>query len=197
MTAGKVDLMIQIEPPSSSLCREVKITTAILLAKPGKTLHLASPRMTGSRLWEDSITVELTGNLGRLAMSPVKFSDFFPDTPNALWRLVWDPQELGESESAMVLYINSERSDLLENRENPMTLNAIKTDIFFRMISAVLRDEDALVEVAELERGTVGFLINEWLSLLERVQSREVLAGIATDNPEHLIPIIQSELLAI
>jgi hypothetical protein len=195
MEAGKMDLPIQLAPTSSDLYRELSLVTSILLARPGKPRGRASPKVVGSRLWEESLKIDLSGSLGRLAMSPVKFSEWFPNISNALWELVWEPEVLDQSESNIVLYVNSERSDFLENRENPMTLNAIKTDIFFRMISAVLRDEDALMELAAYERGTVGFRINEWLSVLEKSQPREILADMARANPESLIPIIQSELL--
>ena len=193
LDAGNETLMVSISPDSARLHQSVTLQTSLILSDPGSSVHVLAPSVPGSRLWQEDVRIILEGSLGRFPMEAVSFSELFPDSPKALWRLSWLSQ-YDESITNLRLLLNSDRTDLTDQLTSSVVIDSMMTDVILQMTVPVLSDSDLMAEIEDADPGTIGYMVLSWLQLLEEDSRRESLMQMARHSIGELVMRIQSRI---
>lgn len=174
--------------PGYKLSSRLRLMLLITLESPLNAGSLLSPKMRGSRLWQDvhDILIE-DGGGSRFPIEVVSFSEIFKSRPqeNSPWYLHWRPGSLRADFSGTVrLYVNSdfrETSSRFVAGDGP-TLQAIIGDVISQMIESVLDEKDA-DELKDAEEGSVGRQIVKWLDAAFPGQELGSISSLKDSSP--------------
>lgn len=188
MQSGSLEETIRVSLNGNTLAGAVTLTTGLHLENPGSRSESLAPHRPGTRLWEESRTIQLEGSMGRFPMEAVDFQAAFGhlNLGAARWILYWEPRRWDWAFLGNVqLFLNSADSELMTDiqEERAPLLAAIISDVVRQMTTALIVDEEFREEMSKLPDWTVGGVVRDWLELAFPEDPPDVLVGRVRENP--------------
>jgi hypothetical protein len=188
LDASEAALNITTTVPGRCLSGRLRLMLQITLAAPVNAGGVLSPKIRGSRLWQNfkDILIEDGGD-SRFPIEAVSFSDVFRGRPQEYspWYLHWRPGSVRADFSGTVrLYVNSDFQETASRfvaGDGP-TLQAVMGDVISQMIESIL-DEKDIDEINACEEGSVGQQIRKWLDVAFPGQELGSINSLRTSNP--------------
>ncbi|RSZ65430.1 hypothetical protein EAH68_01320 [Corynebacterium hylobatis] len=135
--------------------------SVILLENPGATPDDLGPTMTGSRLWENSIRVQLEGAGSQFPTSAFDFEKAGYSPTHAMWRIDIDSALESHISSAVRLKLNSGHPRVAEYLLDPNGKTQaefqqfLRADTVVQMLTFALNSDLAQLEEDSAEEGTL------------------------------------------
>ena len=158
----------EIELPSAQLSLILDVQTQITITAPPEKHGLLSPRQAASRLWSDTLRVQLEGVDPRFPMETARIRELLGEAvaADAPWYLDWSPDAWHHDfHGATRLYINAERSDFIgriEEQDAP-TLQVLLADVMGQICERLISDPEADEIMVGAESGSLGAHATAWL----------------------------------
>jgi hypothetical protein len=187
---GPVEILIR--PDSRKLSYEIRLLVTLVLYSPGNSAAPLSPRLRGSRLWEDEWAVRIEGGRVRLPFELASFSRTFPAIGHALFHVeVAEYPEL-EFEQAVCVYLNSDYPAFITAVEKslPAETALLWDGVIRRVVAAGLGF--AFESEAPWPENSIGAQVDAWLSGIFPGQRRTDISRFRVDEPSRFEARIQS-----
>ncbi len=162
------DHSIEITLDSRLICQYVKLITSLVLSCDLEDVPAWSPSQSGSRLWEDQITIPLEGSKGRFPIRDVDFTEDFRISDAADWHLDWNPRLTHYSfNSAVTLLINSSKPDFIQRLqdEDEIVGRTLMSDVVYEISTCLLMSGDFVDPVEPFPEGSLGQVVSTWFEL--------------------------------
>jgi hypothetical protein len=181
---GTRELSPEFVVPGVDVSQAISLRTAILLGSPAGAGSPLSPKLAGQRLWDDW-RLSIQEPVGpRFRIDPASFSTQFPDTPDALWRLEWSPEDPSRDFTGSVrLLINSDNHAFVTavSRNDDLVTRLMMTGVICQITRATLANP---IFTGEADEPTsVGAAVSSWIERAFPGQSLETVSGIMTQDP--------------
>ncbi|WP_018861177.1 hypothetical protein [Thioalkalivibrio sp. ALJ3] len=151
-----------------ALSMVLDLQTEVILASSPISPGVLSPRITGDRVWSDSVRVRLEGEEPRFPIETANLVQLLGEgiVGSAPWYLHWSPRDWNRDfNGAVRLYLNESAAEFLERIENedPATLQLILADIMGQICERFLADAEAIESIDTAEPGSLGAQAAYWL----------------------------------
>jgi hypothetical protein len=185
---------LEVQPKGDHLAGELRVSTNIVLVNAGSAPDPLAPSIPGSRVWEDSIRVQLEGGRARLPMEVLSFrsTPAFRPFEKALFHVHVTGDPSTEVEQGLLVHLNSDHPTFVSGIEakDPVA-TGILWDGIVREILRELMAQD-LIEEEPARRGTLGELTRRWLQQSFPGLSATAIATMASERPAEFDACITS-----
>ena len=120
----------------------------------------------GSILYDESISLELEGNLARLPVSKENLSQINIRYKDAIWYVSFRAEDYYETfTNTYHLYLNSKNKDIdYQLKNNKFLVQSIKADTIATIIRSSLLDDDLIFDYEEdYPESSLGYVLKNWL----------------------------------
>lgn len=168
LAAGAWQAEFEIELPSAQLSLILDVQTQVTIPAPLQNHGPLSPRQPASRLWSDTLRVQLEGEDPRFPMETARIRELLGEVvaAEAPWYLDWSPGAWHHDfHGAARLYINAEQPDFIgriEEQDAP-TLQVLLADVMGQICERLVSDPEADEIMAGAEPGSLGAQAAAWL----------------------------------
>ncbi|NEX92968.1 hypothetical protein [Caulobacter sp. 17J65-9] len=169
-----------------TLSQRMNLRTELLMRDPVPAGSSLMPGRAGLRLWEDVHRVQLEPEEARFPTEAVRFSERFPNSGEALWRIDWSPAHLErEFAGAVRLYVNLDFPDFVQRVSDAedVTMRLITGGIVSQLSRGALDSLSFELGIAESVPGSLGAAIASWLRLAFPNQSLDVIRSRMVSDP--------------
>lgn len=179
---------ISLNLASDSLSQRLALKTLVLLEGVPDARSSFSPKLQGSKLWEDLQDVALEGDAPRFPIEAISFRQCFAGSiqESALWHLQWMTADMHRDISGSLrLYVNCDREDFIERITalDPLTMQTMLADVMGQLVSRLLYLPDLKEQIKGAERGSVARQAQQWFELAFPDQSHSQVLSLYEHKP--------------
>jgi hypothetical protein len=161
LCAERITESISFVLNSAELAGEITIDTELVLGSATTDRKPFIAHLTGSRLFTDSVTIELEGSSSRMPMEAVRFGEHLPHlvAPRAAWYVECGVGNLhAPIMRELRVYLNADEPLFLEaaRRADPLLVSLLGADTTRQIIQTALNDDEFLRGSHDFAEGTLG-----------------------------------------
>ncbi|UWM84950.1 hypothetical protein [Rhizobium sp. SRDI969] len=182
----EADHEVEFSLDGLDISQRIRLRTDLLYSAPGAGGSILAPKRTGLSLWDDEMLVRVEPEEARFPVEAVSFSQHFPDTRNAMWRLEWSPADLTEDfTGSFRVFINDDFPDFVSKMSagEITTVGLVKAAVRVQVTRGALSHnglEDALKEESQV---SIASAVQRWLTAAFPGESIATIRQIADHNP--------------
>ncbi|MDH6298230.1 hypothetical protein CFBP5507_25920 (plasmid) [Agrobacterium salinitolerans] len=182
----EADHEVEFSLDGLDISQRIRLRTDLLYSAPGVGGSILAPKRTGLSLWDDETLVRVEPEEARFPVEAVSFSQHFPDTRNAMWRLEWSPADLTEDfTGSFRVFINDDFPDFVSKMSagEITTVGLVKAAVRVQVTRGALSHnglEDALKEESQV---SIASAVQRWLTAAFPGESIATIRQIADHNP--------------
>lgn len=156
-----------------------------------------SPKLPGSKLWQDVFDVSLEGEEPRFPVEALSFSRRFAGRreEHALWYLLWSPFSLQlEFSGGVLLYLNNDNEEFIQRviERDVLTIRAMVSDVMAQMIAAAIVQDGCEELLGSYEPHTIGHQIDQWVKRAFPGQTASAVREMLIHRPAMFYASIQT-----
>lgn len=181
-------IFLNLEVPGDSLSSVLDIVVEIMLAAPVSNPSALSPTRISDRLWQDRHRIRLEGDEARFPIEVADLRSHLSEAraESALWYLHWSPRDwLRDFHGAIRLFLNSERSDIIERIEaqDAVLLQTLMADVMGQICERLLNEREVDELIAQFEPGSLGAQAMGWLRHAWPGQDIDFIRSVLENRP--------------
>lgn len=166
LDAATTECAPMFQLPGGDLSQAVSLRTELVLQRPVGEGSDLSPKLRGTRLWDDRQLLGLEPEEPRFPTMAASFRETFPDTPAAFWRLAWSPEDPSRDfSSAVSLFLNSDRPGFIQafSGNDDLVTRQVMGAIIAQITRGVLANEAFSDTLAAEAPTSIGAAVLGWL----------------------------------
>lgn len=187
-------LVLDVQPRSDRLLRNLQITTSIVVVSVGADSGPLAPATKGARVWEETIRIHLEGGRARLPMEVVSFrhTPAFRAFANALFHVHVTGDSSTDVEQGLLVHLNADCALFVSNIEAGEEIaTAVLWEGVVREVLCELVAQD-LIDDERPTSGTLGELATRWSQQAFPGLRPSTLAKLARERPAEFDAVIGS-----
>jgi len=186
VTRDDADHQVDLSLDGLDISQRIKLRTDLLYSGPGAGGSILAPKRAGLSLWSEEMLVRVEPAEARFPVEAMSFSQHFPDSRNAMWRLEWSPADLTENfTGSFRVFINDDFPDFVSRMSagEITTVGLVKAAVRVQVTRGALSHngfEDALKEDSQV---SIASAVQRWLTAAFPGESIATIRQIADHSP--------------
>ncbi|MGH1421592.1 MAG: hypothetical protein ACRBEQ_07225 [Hyphomonas sp.] len=138
---------VDFELSGGNVQERINLSLELVLGAPGSIVSPLAPSETGSRLWSDDFTI----NLSVSQLFPVQSVSFRENFPNGdALRACWRVEHYGDLDddffAAVLVYLNTDRKDFADRfaEEDPVLMSLVASDVIYTILERIILDDTSM-----------------------------------------------------